>query len=392
MENTEEHKDHACGKREEDLRSRLSLLSSVLDYRLSHAVGKPPKLPVNVTFSVTNLCNSRCKTCFIWKLYQGQPESRERELRMDEFDRIFDSLGKSVFWATLSGGEPFLRQDLPQICESLSRHCEPRIINIPTNSLAPEAIENQTKRILEKCDCPSLIVNLSLDGLKEEHDKIRNVPGNFEKFNETYQRLKKLKSKFPNLHLGIHSVVSKYSIDNLFDVYEYASSLGCDSYITEVAENRSELFNKDKDIAPSPDQYATFARRFAERIRRGGNPSGNSVSRTTRAFRLAYYELAAEVLRKQQQVVSCYASYASCQVSAFGDVWPCCVLGYDYSMGNVRDSDYDFKKIWLSPRARDIRNYIKGRNCACPLANAHYTNMICNLTSALKVLRNIVLH
>ena len=348
-------------------------------------------MPISITVSVTNLCNSHCRTCYVWKLYNDQPGLKEKELKTDEFDRIFSSLGKSIFWATLSGGEPFLRHDLPQICESLSRHCEPSIINIPTNCLVPEAIEDKTKRILEKCDFPSLIVNLSLDGLKEEHDKIRNVPGNFEKFNETYQRLRKLKSEFPNLHLGIHSVVSKYSIDKLFDVYEYAKDLGCDSYITEVAENRSELFNKDKDIAPSHDQYAAFVRGLVERTRGGSNPSGDSVSRTTRAFRLAYYELAAEVLRKHRQVVSCYAGYASCQISAFGDVWPCCILGYDYSMGNVRESDYDFKRIWVSPRAQDIRNYIKGKSCACPLANAHYTNMICNLTSALRVVRNLTL-
>jgi len=374
------------------LRSKLPLFSKILGYRVSHGLGTSPSLPINLTISVTNLCNSHCRTCYIWKLYDDQPGLKQKELRTEEFDKIFNSLGSSVFWATLSGGEPFLRQDLPQICESLCQHCQPSIINIPTNSLVPEAIENKTKRILEKCDCPSLIVNLSLDGLKEEHDKIRNVPGNFRKFNETYQRLRKLKSEFPNLHLGIHSVVSKYSIAKLFDVYEYAKDLGCDSYITEVAENRSELFNKDKDIAPSHDQYAAFVNGLVERTTHDNNPSGDSVSRTTRAFRLAYYELAAEVLRKRRQVVSCYAGYASCQISAFGDVWPCCILGYDYSMGNIRESDYDFRKIWLSPRARDIRNYIKGKNCACPLANAHYTNMICNLTSALKVLKNIALY
>jgi MoaA/NifB/PqqE/SkfB family radical SAM enzyme len=316
---------------------------------------------------------------------------REKELKAAEFDKIFSSFGKSVFWATLSGGEPFLRQDLPQICQSLSQHCEPRIVNIPTNSLVTEVIESTTKKILEKCDFPSLIVNLSLDGLKEEHDRIRNVPGNFAKFDETYQCLKKLRSEFPNLHIGIHSVVSKYSIDKLFDVYEYARNLGSDSYITEIAENRSELFNKDKDITPDHGQYATFVKELVERMKRDGYSSNASVPRTTRAFRLAYYELAAEVLQKSRQAVSCYAGYASCQISAFGDVWPCCILGYDFSMGNLRDFDYNFRKIWLSPRAQDIRNYIRGKNCACPLANAHYTNMICNLTSVLKVVRNMVL-
>jgi len=381
-----------CGKRGKSLKSRLSLFPAVVGYRSHHGFGKPRTLPVNVTFSVTNLCNSHCKTCLIWRLYHDQPQLKEKELKTSEFDKVFSSLGNSVFWATLSGGEPYLRPDLPQICESLSEHCEPSIVNIPTNSLLPEVIEDKTKRILERCDFPSLIVNLSLDGLKEEHDRIREVPGNFDKFSDTYGRLRQLKSEFPNLHVGIHSVVSKHSISRLFDVYEYARSLGCDSYITEVAENRSELLNKSENITPSSAEYAAFVHELSQKMKHDRGSFNDSVSRTTRAFRLAYYELAAEVLKKRRQVVSCYAGYASCQISVFGDVWPCCILAYDHSMGNLRENNYDFRQVWFSQRAQDIRNYIRGKNCACPLANAHYTNILCNFTSALKVIKNMILY
>jgi len=362
-----------------------------MGYRLCRRFDRPRVLPINITVSVTNLCNSRCKTCYIWNFYHLQPRFKEKELETWEFDKIFDSLGNSVFWATLSGGEPYLRPDLPQICEALSENCRPSIINIPTNSLLPETIEDKTKKILEGCDSPTLIVNLSLDGLKEEHDNIRGVPGNFEKFLDTYNRLTKLKPEFPNFHVGIHSVVSKYNINRLFNVYEYAKNLHSDSYITEVAEHRTELFNKDKDISPSSEDYAAFVEGLTQRLKNDGYRFGDSVSRTTQAFRLTYYQIAAEVLRKHRQIVSCYAGYASCQVSAYGDVWPCCILGYDYSMGNLRENDYDFRKIWFSQRAQDVRNYIKGKNCACPLANAHYTNILCNFTAVLRVLGNLIL-
>lgn len=370
------------------MKSKLKLVSEVLGYRLFRRFDRPRILPINITVSTTNLCNSHCKTCLIWRVYHDQPRFKEKELETWEFEKIFDSLGNSIFWATLSGGEPFLRPDLPQICEALCEHCEPSIINIPTNSLLPETIEDKTKKILDKCNGPSLIVNLSLDGLKEEHDKIRGVPGNFDRFLDTYHRLKKLKSEFPNLHVGVHSVVSKYNISKLLDVYDYAKNLQSDSYITEVAEHRTELFNKEEDITPSAEEYTAFVERLIQKIKYDGYLFGDGVSRTTQAFRLTYYQIAAEVLRKHQQVVSCYAGYASCQISAFGDIWPCCILGYDYSMGNIRENDYNFQKIWFSQRARDIRNYIKSKNCACPLANAHYTNILCNFKALTKVLIN----
>lgn len=373
------------------MRSRLNLVPKVLGYRLAHRLGRPQTLPINITVSVTNACNSRCKTCLIWRFYHYQPELKEKELTAWEFDRIFDSIGGSVFWATLSGGEPFLRPDIPQICEALCEHCNPSIINIPTNSLLPETIEDKTKRILERCKGPSLIVNLSLDGLKEEHGRIRGVPGNFDRFLDTYHRLRQLKSEFPNFHLGVHSVVSKYNVGRLSEVYEYAKSLSSDSYITEVAERRSELFNKDEDIAPSPEEYSKFIEELIFRMKHENHFFGNSVSRTTQAFRLTYYQIAADVLRRRRQVVPCYAGLASCQVSAYGDIWPCCILGYDHSMGNIRENDYNFRKIWFSQKAEEVRNYIKQENCACPLANAHYTNILCNFTALRKVLGNLTL-
>lgn len=369
------------------MKSKLHLIPQILGYRLSRTFSHPKMMPINLTVSVTNMCNSHCKTCFIWKLYHDKPELKNEELKIWEFERTFESIGKSLFWVSISGGEPFLRPDLPQICEALCEYCEPSIINIPTNSLLPETIEDTTKRILEKCNIPSLIINLSLDELKEEHDKIRGVLGNFDKFLDTFHRLQQLKLEFPNLHIGIHSVVSKHNINKLLEVYEYAKNLQCDSYITEIAEHRTELFNKEEDITPSAEEYTIFIEELMQRIKHDYFV-GNSVSKTTQAFRLTYYQIATKMLQKQQQIIPCYACYASGQISAYGDVWACCILGYDYSMGNLRENNYDFHKIWFSQKANEIRQFIKDKKCACPLANAHYTSILCNL-QILKVLVNL---
>jgi len=71
-------------------------------------------------------------------------------------------------------------------------------------------------------------------------------------------------------------------------------------------------------------------------------------------------------------------------------VWPCCVLGYDKSMGNLRESEYSFRKIWFSERADKVREYIRNQNCSCPLANAHYTNILCNFSELPKVFKAMI--
>jgi MoaA/NifB/PqqE/SkfB family radical SAM enzyme len=372
------------------MRVNALLPTRLVAHMLHKSVGWPKKIPSSVTVSVTNQCNSQCKTCFIWSLYKDKPEAKKREFSADEFERTFASLGTGVVWVTFSGGEPFLRRDLAEICEAAEENCKPGIITIPTNCLLPQAIVPSMRKILERCSEPTFVINLSLDGLKGKHDEIRGIPGNWKRFLETYNALKDLKKEFENLHIGVHSVVSKFSIDGLLDLYEYVKELKPDSYITELAERRTELFNCNKDITPTPSAYLSFINELSRRLRRDYLTSSDQMSKLTQAFRITYYQIAAKILKENRQAIPCYAGIASCQITPYGDIWPCCILGYDMVMGNLRETDYDFNKVWTSRKADWIRRYIADKNCACPLANAHYTNMMCSPWTLLKVARNFV--
>ena len=70
-----------------------------------------------------------------------------------------------------------------------------------------------------------------------------------------------------------------------------------------------------------------------------------------------------------------------------GHVWGCCIRAE--SLGNVRDHDYDFKKIWLGETADAFRASVKNKECACPLANASYTNLLLDAPSLAKVAANM---
>lgn len=368
----------------------LELAPRIVDYKSSRLIGFKPALPLSLTVSVTNQCNSRCKTCSIWRRYSNHQELKAQEFKTEEFEQTFQNFGGKVLWVTISGGEPFLRRDLSQIFEALCEHCHPAVVNIPSNGLLSSTIESQVRKMLEKSFDTNLTLNLSLDGVGEKHEKIRGVPGNFEKVLDTYERVRKLKEEFPRFQVGIHTVISKYNISDAVDIYEFAKTLEPDSYITEVAEHRTELFNLEDDITPDADAYTKFADELSKHIRNDYLHSKKNVSKLTQCFRLEYYQVAAQVLRESRQVIPCYAGYASCQITPFGDVWPCCILGYDKPMGNLREVDYEFKKIWHSKRANEIRKYIRGKNCGCPLANAHYTNILCNFTKLVGVSKNLM--
>jgi len=367
------------------MNSWVQLIPKVMGYKFFRAFDMPKIIPFMMTVSVTNQCNSKCKTCNVWKIYIDKPQLMADELSLQEFETIFENVGKSVMWFNISGGEPFLRPDLADICAAMYDCCNPKVFTIPTNGLLPHLIKEKTREILDFCDGATLVVNVSIDGLEHEHDEIRGVKGNFDRATETFKGLKELQKEYNNLVLGAHSVVSKFNVDRLSSVYEYIKrEFHPDSYICEPAENRSELFNENEDIAPDVFSYEKWIERLRQSTRQD-YLVGNGISRLIQEVRLKYYDLAIDELKEKRQIMPCYAGFASCHISPYGDMWPCCILAYEASMGNLRDYDYKFKAIWGSERAGMVRKRIKAGNCHCPMANIHYTNMLCNITMMLKL-------
>jgi MoaA/NifB/PqqE/SkfB family radical SAM enzyme len=314
-------------------------------------------------------------TCNIWK-------KRENEFSLEEWDQTLQSIGKAPFWFTISGGEPFLFDQLVSLCRLAYEHCSPGIINIPTNGLLYRKIPRHVHEICRTCPDSEIIVNLSLDGVGEKHDQIRGVPGNFERFKISYQALRELNC--PNLTIGVHSVISRFNLDHITELFDYSLSIKPDSYITEIAEQRVELDTLDEDITLSPEDYSWAIDQLIDRLT---DRQFRGISKVTEAFRLEYYDLVKRILFEKSQVIPCFAGWASAQIYANGDVWPCCVRAD--RLGNLRDVDYDFRLIWFSHKTDRVRTSIRKKECYCPLANAGYTNMLMHPPTLVKVLGRV---
>jgi MoaA/NifB/PqqE/SkfB family radical SAM enzyme len=375
---------------DKSLKNWLQLIPRIVGYKFFRAFDWPKIMPFMLTVSVTNQCNSKCKTCNIWKIYNDNPLLLKDELSLNEYDSIFKNIGDSIIWYNLSGGEPFLRKDLSQICKIMYENSNPKFFTIPTNGLLPKLIIEKTKGILDYCEDVKLVLNVSVDEINSKHDEIRGVEGNFKKIVETIQGLKELKLEYKNLDLGIHSVISKYNVKNLSSVYDIITNeLGPDSYICSPAQNRSELLNENEDIAPDIESYEKWVDKLQSNTKQNYMVK-KGIPKLIQAVRLKYYDLAIKELKQKKQIIPCYAGYASCQITPYGDVWPCCTLAYEANMGNLRENNYNLKKIWHSEKAGIIRTGIKKGLCNCPMANIHYTNMLCNTSIMIKILSNIL--
>jgi MoaA/NifB/PqqE/SkfB family radical SAM enzyme len=352
----------------------LELLPKLPLYWSFYHLGRPRLLPFSIVVSVSFRCNSRCKTCDVWR-------KSNDEMRVDEWHRVFANLGHTPFYLTFTGGEPFLRADLHEIVIAGAELCQPGVITIPTNGLLTQRIHDQVGQICTAAPHSQIGINLSLDGIGQEHDEIRNVPGNWDRALETWQGLKDLQASHANLVLSVHTVVSKFNAHRIREIVEGLASLQPDSYITEVAEERVELGTMGWDITPSPEDYAPIADYLSARAALlpetgSGKPRQKTLARLTQAFRAQYYQLVKQILYEQTQVIPCQAGWASGHIAPNGDVWTCCIRAEP--VGNLRQADYDLRPIWFEQAGelRRLRRSIANRECACPMANASYANML----------------
>ena len=337
-----------------------------------------PPAPINLTLSITNMCNSRCQSCDIWKIYPAEKDRLKEELTVEEIERIFASVGE-VYFFNISWGEPFLRKDIVDIVRVGAEQLNPTVVHIPTNALSPQRIAGLTEEILVGLRTWSpgtkLTLKPSFDGVGEFHDWVRGIPGNYDKLIETLGLLRDLRAKYDHLRVGVGTVIYTMNIDHLPDIIAQSQTFGVDSYISEVAEEREEMRNVGTGITPSHEQYGEAIGAFrSETFDRLKEAQGLEL--LTQGMRHFYYEITRRWIRDQKQVIPCYAGISNAHISPYGDLWPCAILASGKSLGNLKAVDYDFWSLWHSSRADEVRGSIKRGECDCPLANQAYANML----------------
>jgi MoaA/NifB/PqqE/SkfB family radical SAM enzyme len=275
------------------MNSGAGILARIPLFKLYRKFGWPQILPLNLTLSPSPKCNSRCLTCNIWM-------KRENELTIDEWDKVLASLGRAPYWFTISGGEPLMYPHVVELAQSAYKHCAPGVINIPTNAILPN-IPDRVEQIAKSCPNSQLIINLSLDGIGAKHDYIRGIPGNFAKFEERLKQLLKLRKSLKNLTVGIHSVISVFSVGHLDELIAYADKSGADQFITEIAEPHVELDTVGLPITPDREAYSKAIDRLIAFVQ---SKQFKGMAKVTEAIRVEYYKLVKRILDEKDRSLS----------------------------------------------------------------------------------------
>lgn len=329
--------------------------------------------PIHLTFFVTKRCNSRCPFCFYLRSTGNEADITD-ELSLDEIGHISRSLG-TLLWLAFSGGEIFLRDDLVEISKIFYKNNKPFIMLYPTNALLPEHITHVTEQILRYCRKSIITVKLSIDGLHETHDDLRQTPGSFEKTIKTYDSLGPLLDKYSHFELGVNTVFCSRNQDSMDEIIDFVRGMKNikTHTISLVRGNLSDATFHDVD----EKKYLRAIERLEENLK-------NRRSRLYR-FKGARIKAAQDILQRRlihqtmhhkKRLIPCYAGQLNLVLRENGDLYPCEML--TESLGNVRDHDYDMIKVVNSEKATSIMNAIRNQTCFCTHECYFMTNILFN--------------
>jgi MoaA/NifB/PqqE/SkfB family radical SAM enzyme len=214
-----------------------------------------PSRPEALSIEVTRRCIAKCLMCNIWRM-PAVPE-----LAACDWLKLLESPVLSrLKELDITGGEPFLRNDIVELLLGIGRLKKTHLrslcsVAITTNGFLTSKILTDVGAVIEPLEQAgvTLVFACGFDAVGEVHDLIRNFKGGWEKLNATIEGLKELREKHPSLVLGIKTTITRYNIDELDRVCQYADEHRLFTIISPyiLTSNRYDNVGKEDELSLS---------------------------------------------------------------------------------------------------------------------------------------------
>ena len=334
-------------------------------------------------FYATNRCNFRCKFCFYYaEIEQGR---KPDELTLEEIEKLSKSIGP-LLQLSLTGGEPFLRKDMAELTQHFINNCAVRYLSIPTNASLTDRMVAYLKKVLPRNPDTFLRLTFSIDGIGDDHDEARSMPGSYAKIIKSYKAISPLRKRFPNLVLDANSVFTAKSESTILETMRHlAENFQNDNLSLTFA--RGDI--KDPALKTEAETKYQQVNDYLESIRR--TKENRFLYPLFRGVRDVSRQNLIRTVFHDEFITPCVAGRKLVVISETGNVHPCELL--DRSLGNVRDTNYNLPAILKSDAGSETRKWIRDTKCKCSFECALAANVVWNASMypklATSALRNI---
>jgi len=274
--------------------------------------------------------------CNIWK----NPTVKENEITVDEIRRL-----PSVKFINLTGGEPFIREDIEEVVE-VCLEKSPRVV-ISTSGWFEDRIIKLAERF------PKIGIRISIEGLSCKNDELRGRQGGFDKGLRTLLTLRDMGVK----DIGFGCTVSNHNSKDMLSLYRLSKSLGME--FATAAFHNSYYFHKGDNMITNRDEVCEDFKTLINWQLRERHPKS--------WFRAFFNMGLINYIEGNRRMLPCEAGLVNFFIEPYGDVYPCNGLEEKYwkePMGNIRETR-DFQAIWTSRQAQKVRELVRTcpKNC-----------------------------
>lgn len=292
--------------------------------------------PTDMCIITTYRCPMRCKMCNIWQ----NPTESLKEIQAKELEIL-----PSVRFVNITGGEPFIREDLEDIVEVLFTK-SPRVV-ISTSGWYEKRILKMAGRF------PNIGIRISIEGLSLKNDELRGRDGGFDKGLRTLLALREKGIK----DIGFGITVSNNNSEDMLSLYLLAKQLKME-FATAAFHNSYYFHKYDNHITNKNEVVENFEKLIELQLKE------NEPKAWFRAF---FNNGLINYIEGNKRMLPCEAGLVNFFIDPYGDVYPCNGLEdrfWKESMGNIREVT-DFNTIWNSNQANKVRDLVRKcpKNC-----------------------------
>lgn len=287
---------------------------------------------LNGTVIVTYRCNARCNMCNRYKV----PSRPEEEISVETIRKL-----PQMYFTNITGGEPFIREDLKDIVRELYKKSD-RIV-ISTNGFF-------TDRIIDLCkEFPEIGIRISIEGLERTNNEIRGLEDGY---NRGYTTLKKLR-EMGMKDVGFGMTVQDRNAPDLVPLYKLSDEMGME-FATASLHN-SFYFVESKNIIHDRPMVAQNFEALVNELLKSWNPK--------KWFRAYFNHGLINYIYGQKRLLPCDMSFDTFFIDPYGDVMPCNGTKDKEVMGNLNEQSWD--ELWNSEAAEQVRKKVRccDRNC-----------------------------
>lgn len=287
---------------------------------------------LNGTVIVTYRCNAKCTMCNRYKV----PSKPEEEISIETIKKL-----PQMYFTNITGGEPFIRDDLKDIVRELYKKSE-RIV-ISTNGFF-------TDKIVDLCkEFPQIGIRISIEGLEQTNNEIRGLDDGFNRGYTTLKTLVDMGMK----DVGFGMTVQDKNAPDLVALYNISDELGME-FATASLHN-SFYFVESNNIINDRLMVAGHFEDLINRLLQSNSPK--------KWFRAYFNHGLINYIFSQKRLLPCDMSFDTFFIDPYGDVMPCNGTKEKEVMGNLNSQSWD--ELWSSESAEAVRKKVRccDRNC-----------------------------